>query len=242
MWAFTDTAQSIMMTAVSFDRLLAVLIPLRYFSFGPRYGHIVVGSVFGYCLISACTAWIYPIAKVFDSNATLVQAYCYVPGAVGPIFNAYYGNIRTVVSWGSIALYVLVIVLFARYIRQSVTLTGSNKLKHAQQRRLTITLSIQCLCHFILYIVPTMVVSLGNVVTSSLNFYILVVTNFNAIINLFIYWARQKEFRIATVCAFTGRSLPANMQNWKMPLNRSMQDIASVPDAMRKSSTWAQGT
>lgn len=227
MWAWSDTAQSLMMLVVSIDRLLAVAIPLRYHSFTSRYAKRTVAAVFSYCLVSASTAWIYPIFELIKSNNSANgsdnQAYptalCPTTSVVGTMFNEYYSNIRICAVIGSVVLYILVIILFAHYMRKFDS-PIRHDINHKRQLRLTITLGFQCGFHIILYIIPLILVStatLGfNFISTSTQSYLLIVSNLNAIINLFIYLVRQKEFRFAFKMALSNQSLSPILSLWPL--------------------------
>lgn len=106
LWPFTDTVQSLMMAAVSVDRLFAVAFPLRYFFLTRRYAIWLVVAVFVYSLLSAASAWIYPLGP--NGNLS-VPSTCYSSSSVGYIFNQYYTNLRVIAAWISVVLYILVI-------------------------------------------------------------------------------------------------------------------------------------
>uniref|UniRef100_A0A914V8J2 G-protein coupled receptors family 1 profile domain-containing protein n=1 Tax=Plectus sambesii TaxID=2011161 RepID=A0A914V8J2_9BILA len=224
-WAWSDTAQSLMMLVVSVDRLLAVAIPLRYHALTSTYAKRTVAAVFLYCLASASSAWIYPITELAKSNDSanysITHAYptglCSTTATVGVIFNEYYTNIRVCAVIGSVVLYILVIILFAKHMRKFDS-PIRHDINHKRQLRLTITLGFQCAFHIIFYIIPLMLVStmsLGfNIISSTTQSYLLIFTNANAIINLFIYLKRQKEFRFAFKTALANQKLAPIMSLW----------------------------
>uniref|UniRef100_A0A914VV68 G-protein coupled receptors family 1 profile domain-containing protein n=1 Tax=Plectus sambesii TaxID=2011161 RepID=A0A914VV68_9BILA len=216
LWPFTDTAQSLMMAAVSMDRLFAVAFPLRYFFLTRRYAVWLVVMIFVYSLISAGSAWLYPLGEAGNQS---VPATCYSSSSVGPIFNQYYTNLRVVAAWTSVVLYVLVILTYRYRATQVAHYLGCGPVQAAHRRkqtRLTRTLAVQCVFTFLLYILPTSIVSILPSVHdwTLIRGYLLVLTNANAIANLFLYLVRLKEFRLGFQKMIRCMSLPDSTDSW----------------------------
>uniref|UniRef100_A0A914XA79 G-protein coupled receptors family 1 profile domain-containing protein n=1 Tax=Plectus sambesii TaxID=2011161 RepID=A0A914XA79_9BILA len=57
-WTFTNSLAGLMLLVISIDRLLAVSIPMRYFTFTKKYACILVGSAFAYICIPATVSFI----------------------------------------------------------------------------------------------------------------------------------------------------------------------------------------
>jgi hypothetical protein len=212
MFAFTDTAQCLLLLVVSLDRLFSVSFPLRYYPFGRRYGYSLVCFVFMYSFASAVAAWIYPLAY---SGPPFISALCVNRLAYGP-FQTYLNVIRIAFAYTSVALYALVLIVYRRKVAKVTApmCDARRALSDDRQRRLTTTLGLQSLSTLLLFILP-MSLATSSYISLDWIIWLFIFSNGNAIANLFIYVWRLKEFRhalVSTICGF--RQLPADMSLW----------------------------
>uniref|UniRef100_A0A914UL16 G-protein coupled receptors family 1 profile domain-containing protein n=1 Tax=Plectus sambesii TaxID=2011161 RepID=A0A914UL16_9BILA len=187
-WTFANNLAGLMLLVVSIDRLIAVSIPLRYFTFTKRYAWILVGSAFAYICIPATVSFVLS----YQYQEPEFPAYCLVGMGMHNGYYEYFVMFHLVTSFGSVLLYGPVFFLLQKTLRRTAGTSEVNKM--ARLKKVTYTLGIHTCFTFLFNMVPDLLILYSGTPSSSQTpFYMLL--NVNAMVNILIYMFRFKEMR-----------------------------------------------
>uniref|UniRef100_A0A0M3JWG9 G_PROTEIN_RECEP_F1_2 domain-containing protein n=1 Tax=Anisakis simplex TaxID=6269 RepID=A0A0M3JWG9_ANISI len=149
-WRWSDFATSFMLLALTLDRLVSVLFPLKYISWGPTYPRIAIGLPFTLSLLLSLVAWYHPITMKGTLSMLCMNVY------LSPAFYAASKYMTSCATTLSVILYVPVVFLIRKQLKQV-----SDKLYPTQvdyqrraQLKMTITVAISSFLTLFLDAIP----------------------------------------------------------------------------------------
>ncbi|VDM40660.1 unnamed protein product [Toxocara canis] len=208
-WRWSDFATSFMLLALTLDRFISVLFPLRYIAWGPTYPRIVIGLPYILSLLFSLFAWYHPITMKGTMSMLCTNVY------LSPLFYAISKYMTSCATVLSVVLYVPVVIL----IRNQLKLV-SDKLYTTQldcqrraQLKMTVTVAISSFLTLFLDAIPRAIGIYGTAKmmhetkeqcesAMSILFHL---TKVNSMVNLFLYYHRNKAIRESIQCLFRMR-------------------------------------
>uniref|UniRef100_A0A914WNR7 G-protein coupled receptors family 1 profile domain-containing protein n=1 Tax=Plectus sambesii TaxID=2011161 RepID=A0A914WNR7_9BILA len=187
-WTFANNLAGLMLLVVSIDRLIAVSIPLRYFTFTKRYACILVGSAFAYICIPATVSFVLS----YQYQKPEFPAICQISNGMHDGYYKYLVRFHLVTSFGSVFLYGPVIFMLKRTLRRTVGRSEAEKI--SRLKKVTYTLGIHTCFTFLFNMVPDLLMMYSNIPVANQT-PISMMLNLNAMVNIFIYTLRFKEMR-----------------------------------------------
>uniref|UniRef100_A0A914V6K5 G-protein coupled receptors family 1 profile domain-containing protein n=1 Tax=Plectus sambesii TaxID=2011161 RepID=A0A914V6K5_9BILA len=211
-WRWSDTATSFMLVVVSVDRFMSAGIPLRYFKFTKVYAYRFIGSVYAYSLVSSMFAWIYPIEEMHRRPG--VAQLCGTWDFVSPRYYQYSKYITSFASVLSVLLYIPLICIMRNQLSNiagRISYSQVDRRKRAQLR-VTVTLGISSVATLLLDALPRAYgmygmaheirtgLTAGN--CGSAHMYLFHLSKLNSMFNVFLYYTRHREMRLAIRALF----------------------------------------
>uniref|UniRef100_A0A0M3HUB7 G_PROTEIN_RECEP_F1_2 domain-containing protein n=1 Tax=Ascaris lumbricoides TaxID=6252 RepID=A0A0M3HUB7_ASCLU len=205
-WRWSDFATSFMLLTLTVDRLISVVFPLRYIAWGPSYTRIAIGVPFGLSLLLSLAAWYNPITMRGTLSMLCMNVY------LSPVFYAISKYMTSCATILSIVLYIPVVYLIRNQLK-----IMSDKLYPTQldcqrraQLKMTITVAISSCLTLFLDAIPRAIGIYGTTKlmndtqrqcesAMSILFHL---TKLNSMINLFLYYHRNKAIRDSIRCMF----------------------------------------
>ncbi|EFO27934.1 hypothetical protein LOAG_00548 [Loa loa] len=200
LWRWSDFATSFMLLTITFDRILAVVIPLKYMKWRSTYPCIAIGIPYTLSVLLSMFAWYRSVTKHDKISMLCTNVY------ISPIFYMFSKYSTAISSMLSVILYVpVVFIVKIQRKRMTHVLTNSQIARqHRAQMRMTMTLAISCLVTFLLDAVPRTMGIYGILGKNSFEaekqcesamqslFHL---TKLNSIINLFLHYYRNPSLR-----------------------------------------------
>uniref|UniRef100_A0A915ARH1 G-protein coupled receptors family 1 profile domain-containing protein n=1 Tax=Parascaris univalens TaxID=6257 RepID=A0A915ARH1_PARUN len=227
-WRWSDFATSFMLLTLTVDRLISVVFPLRYIAWGPSYTRIAIGVPFGLSLLLSLAAWYKPIVMRGTLSMLCMNVY------LSPLFYSISKYMTSCATMLSIILYIPVVYLIRNQLK-----VMSDKLYPTQldcqrraQLKMTITVAISSCLTLFLDAIPRAIGIYGTtkVMTDtqrqcesamSILFHL---TKLNSMVNLFLYYHRNKAIRDSIRCVLCLRRRCNNAQTVH-PVDASMSRL-----------------
>lgn len=230
MWSYSEPSQTFMLSIVSLDRLILLMFPLQYLSFGPNYGYFMIFLGYLYGLSGTAYFLIQSYLVHVSVNEPRVKKYCRSSDVqnVGGFYD-YYNTMVPLMAALSIIIYIFVVILYRYRIKHSIKGGKADEKKLKAQRKLTISLGINSVLTFVLVVSGTIIAFLDRIMfhtTFDLSTYLWIMAQCNPMINFFVIFTRQREIRLGLIRLF--KRMPPDTQMWKQT------QISRVSDAPTK--------
>uniref|UniRef100_A0A158R512 G_PROTEIN_RECEP_F1_2 domain-containing protein n=1 Tax=Syphacia muris TaxID=451379 RepID=A0A158R512_9BILA len=159
MWRWSDTATAMMLLVLSLDRLISVLLPLKYLHYGKCYMRLMIGTPYIISLFFAIAAWNYPLHK----NGTLSMM-CMTREFISSEFYQYSKYTSSLASVLSVIVYIPLLVVMRsqlKFISEKISYSQVDR-KRKAQLRVTATIALSSLSTLFLDALPRAVGMYGE--------------------------------------------------------------------------------
>uniref|UniRef100_A0A0N4UFX6 G_PROTEIN_RECEP_F1_2 domain-containing protein n=1 Tax=Dracunculus medinensis TaxID=318479 RepID=A0A0N4UFX6_DRAME len=199
LWRWSDFATAFSLLALSVDRLLSILVPVKYSTWGSNYIAIAIGVPYITSFILMLCVWITPITS--EGSLSILCANVYL----SPVFYSFSKYISSAASFLSILLYVPIIFMVQKQMKRMADkiCVSQIDLQRKAQFKMTVTVAFSSCATFFLDVIPRAIGIFGlrrdyNKLPSqceSNSMMLFHLSKINSMINLLLFYRRNSAIR-----------------------------------------------